>query len=380
MKTLLTKKKWFLLGTLLVVIVLLTGCWDQRLIKESRLILAVGLDLEPNGKIIDTVVYPVVNKGSNAMSLVKSVVVSSTGVTTRDARFNLDKKVSQMFDASKNRVFLIGEKLAQKDIYSSLDVIYRDPRGSVNAMVAVVKGKAKKSLEIQPQDSTLMNIYYPELLRSTSAIGLFEIETVQSICTLMFDEGNDYLLPYLRINEQQQRAEVIGTAMFHKRKMTGTLTGKESTLLLLMNGVKQDYPRFTFKINDQKEMKERNYITVLVNDIERKMKIHITPDQKVRVKLALEMDVNVNELPVDHLDSAGKATELNKTLTREMTALAKKTLAKTQKANCDKLGIGKRIRSFHYGDWKKMNWEKHYRNISIEPEIKVTIVQHGIIN
>lgn len=105
MKTLLTKKKWFLLGTLLVVIVLLTGCWDQRLIKESRLILAVGLDLEPNGKIIDTVVYPVVNKGSNAMSLVKSVVVSSTGVTTRDARFNLDKKVSQMFDASKNRVF-----------------------------------------------------------------------------------------------------------------------------------------------------------------------------------------------------------------------------------------------------------------------------------
>ncbi|MDN4525673.1 Ger(x)C family spore germination protein [Fictibacillus fluitans] len=380
MKTSEMKKKWFLLGTLIMFIVLLTGCWDQRLIKESRLILAAGLDLEANGKILDTVVYPVVNKGSNAVSMIRSVVVSSTGVTTRDARFNLDKKVSQMFDASRNRVFLFGEKLAKKDIYSSLDVIYRDPRGSVNAMVAVVKGSAKKSLEIQPQDSTLLDIYYPELLRSTSAIGLFEIETVQSICTLMFEEGNDFLLPYLRVNEKQQRAEVIGTAMFHHNKMTGTLTGKESTLLLLMNGVKQDYPRFTFKIADEKRVKERNYITILVNDIERKMKIDISPEQKVRVKLALEMDVNVNELPIDHLDSAAKANEFNKTLTKEMNALAKKTLAKIQKANCDELRIGKRIRSFHYADWKQMNWEKDYRNISIEPDIKITIIQHGIIN
>ncbi|MED2974903.1 Ger(x)C family spore germination protein [Fictibacillus sp. B-59209] len=378
------KNKWtriicvlFLIAS---IIPLMTGCWDQRLIKESRLILAVGLDLAPNGKIRDTVVYPVVNKPSQAVAMVKSVVVTSTGDTTRDARFNLDKKVSQMFDASRNRIFLFGEKLARKDMYSSLDVIYRDPRGSINAMVAVVKGQAKKGLEIQPQDSTLLDIYYPELIRSASNIGLYDIETVQSICSLMFDEGNDYLLPYLKISEKQQRASVIGTAMFHRNKMTGSLNGRESTLLLLLNNVKNPYPRFTFKISKRQEINEKNYMTILVNDIERKMKINISHNQKVHVKLNLEMDVNVNELPMDHLDNPKKAIKLDRLLSREMNNLAKKTIKKMQKANCDELGIGKKIRAFHNSDWKRMNWDKDYSKITIEPNVKVMITQHGIIN
>lgn len=375
-----TSKRLVLFFILTLSLSILSGCWDQRLIKESRLILAAGLDLKPNGQILDTVVYPVVNKGSQSVAMVKSVVATSTGDSTRDARFNLDKQVSQNFDASRNRIFLFGEKLAKKDVYSSLDVIYRDPRSSLNAMVGVVQGKAEDGLKIQPPDSTLLDVYYPELIKSVSNIGLFEIETVQSICSLMFDDGNDYVLPYLKINKEKQRAEVIGTAMFHKTRMTGTLTGKESTLLLLLNNVKRPSPRFTVKVNNRHKMKEKDYITILVNDIERKMKITVSPDQKVHVKLDLEMDVNVNELPMDHLESTKEALALNRKLTKEMNILAEKVIHKMQKADCDELGIGKRIRAFHNEDWEKMNWDKDYRNITIEPNVKVTIIQHGIIN
>ncbi|EIT87101.1 spore germination protein [Fictibacillus macauensis ZFHKF-1] len=365
----------------LLPLCMLTGCWDQRLIKESRLILVAGLDVLPNNKIEDTVIYPVVNKTSGSSGEVKSVMASSYGVTTRDARFRLDKKVSQNFDPSKNRVFLFGEKLARQDMYASLDVIYRDPKGAVNAMVAVVKGTAKDALSIKSEDSPLLSVYYPQLLRSSSEIGLFKITTVQSICASMFDPGIDFVMPYIKPNmKTKDRTNVIGTALFHKTKMTGTLNEKESLMLMLLNKEKAHYSRFTFKITNKQKVKEEDYVTITVNKLKRDWSIKIDKNNHITVPITLSINAAVNELPSDHLNSHQRAIKIEKKVSKEMTQLAKKTLSNLQQANADILGVGKHIRAFQNDKWIKLNWDKDYKKITFEPKVKVTITQHGIIN
>ncbi|PER92399.1 hypothetical protein CN488_31720, partial [Bacillus anthracis] len=76
--------------TLCFGIFLLTGCWDQRLLKESSLILGAGLDLTKDQKIEDTFFYPKSVKGPGLQQ--KTILVSAKGDTIRDAREHANRK------------------------------------------------------------------------------------------------------------------------------------------------------------------------------------------------------------------------------------------------------------------------------------------------
>ncbi|SFC76615.1 hypothetical protein SAMN05443252_10649 [Bacillus sp. OV322] len=61
----------------------------------------------------------------------------------------MDRIVVQAYNASKVKVFLYGAALAKENIYNSMDVIYRDPKGSLNALVAVINGRALDALNLK---------------------------------------------------------------------------------------------------------------------------------------------------------------------------------------------------------------------------------------
>ncbi|MEH7305857.1 Ger(x)C family spore germination C-terminal domain-containing protein [Neobacillus drentensis] len=69
--------------------------------------------------------------------------------------------------------------------------------------------------------------------------------------------------------------------------------------------------------------------------------------------------------------------KLNEDLSDELTKQAKEVTNTLLKANCDVLGIGRRISSFHPELWKKINWEKEYKNVQFEPKVKVNIIKTG---
>lgn len=54
-------------------------------------------------------------------------------------------------------------------------------------------------------------------------------ETIQSICTFIFDPGKGLVLPYLALNEKQQTGNIIGTVLFHHDLFSGiTLNSNQS--------------------------------------------------------------------------------------------------------------------------------------------------------
>lgn len=72
--------------------------------------------------------------------------------------------------------------------------------------------------------------------------------------------------------------------------------------------------------------------------------------------------------------------EIEQFLSKEWTEHAEELMQRIQKANCDFLGIGRELNAYHHNLWTKLDWEKEYPQIKIEPHVQVEIVNTGILN
>ncbi|KZE64273.1 hypothetical protein AWM68_14380 [Fictibacillus phosphorivorans] len=359
------------------LLILNSGCWDQRLLKDSTVILGTALDLTEKKKIAQTVTFPASSKGIDTPQ--SPIVVTGVGNTTKNAKAHIERKVAEKFDSSKNRVTLIGIDLAKQGVYSALDSFYRDYKGALGANVAVIDGNAKEALKMIPQDTPINIEYFSNLFKSSAKDGLIKNQNIQNICTIMFSEGEDFLLPYLKVIPKEKRAKIVGMAMFNKDKMVGTLTVHESRMFLLLNNHKSHNATFTVKVSNHEKARLENYINLNIVNIKRDLNIQKI-DDKIHAKIKLNVQVSVNEYPKDHLDNKKKLKVLDQHIEERFTEIASRTVHKLQATNCDGLGLGLRIKAKYPQLWNTINWNRMYPNIPIDVDIETTIVDNGIIN
>ncbi|MGX5634238.1 Ger(x)C family spore germination protein [Bacillus thuringiensis] len=365
-----------LCGILCVSFVLM-GCWDQRLLKDSCLILGIGIDLTKNKQIEQTFLYPRSIKGQNPHQ--ETLSASAIGDTSRNAKAHADQKIADRFDASKNRFFLFGKDLAQQGIYSTLDVIYRDAKGPSNAKIAIVNGRAKDALSLRIKETSLSSEYYPKLLHSAEEVGLIQNQTVQSVCSIMFAEGKDFMVPYLDLLKSEKRTYLTVLAMFHHDKLVGRLGIKESRIFLLLNGRKSKHQSLTLRVSNKELIRDKNFINIEILQVKTTPTIFVT-NGKVKINLNINFKLGINEYANDHFRNKKNIRKLNQRITKELTHLANQTISKMQEANCDGLGIGQRLQAYHPTLWKNINWETKYPNVPIAVHIDNEIIHHGIID
>ncbi|MBW8349556.1 Ger(x)C family spore germination protein [Bacillus sp. IITD106] len=370
----------FLLIWVATLTTILSGCWDQRLLKDNSLILAIGYD-QVDDKIMATISHPLASAGGPSKSPSPpsgSELLSSIGNTARNAEVRIERKVPEKFDVSKVKVVLLGRELASQGVFSILDSTYRDLRGPLNAKVVIVKENAKDGLSIKAHESMTVSDYYSELLHTSEQGGITQNANVKTICPIILSEGKDFVVPYLTVG-QKDKAKVIGLAMFDDDKFSGTLGLKESSMyLILSDNVKKTLP-LNFKVGNKYKKNDKNFVSIQVLKIKRKIKIDDT-DGNIKAKVKIDVKLSIEEYPEDHLYEKKQINQLNKKIQKHLNKLADSTIKKMQKANSDALGIGQRVKAYHHETWKTMDWKKVYSEVPIEVEINSEIIQHGIIN
>ncbi|MBY0120435.1 Ger(x)C family spore germination protein [Bacillus sp. S/N-304-OC-R1] len=364
---------------LLLSIPLLSGCWDQNLLKDVSLINSVALDLEDSNKVSTTVSIRTIqgSEGTGEQKL-KTVTFSELDSTPRGARDKIDLQVSKKINSSKLQVVLIGEELAKKEFYYALDIFYRDPKSALNAKAAIVKGEAKKVIELGSDSDLIVGEYVFDLLSSAEDATMVKKNDIQSLGTIILDPGQDVLIPFIhRIDHKT--AKVMGLGMFNGKIYSGAdLNHEDSVLFQLLSGYLSKMARFTKKIYDTNSVKD--YITFDVSKVKRKLVIKAKDSSNIIVDINLFIKATVIEFPHDVLDSNKEIKKLNSILSKELTDQAQSVLSQLQEANCDGLGIGRRLAALHYHVWKDLDWKDTYPTITFNPKVNVEIVQKGIIN
>ncbi|TWE08175.1 Ger(x)C family germination protein [Neobacillus bataviensis] len=361
---------------ILLLCLLLTGCWDQHLMKNAVLVQILSYDLAGNDEMLLGVSIPIIDESSaGPQAKVKSETLSAKGHTPRDCRLKIDREVSGILDSSKNKLIMFGERMAAEGIYPPLDVVWRDARNSLGATLAVVDGKAVNLLEINPKHEPNVSEYIQDALTSAEENSVIPNQTIQTLASEMLDPGEDIVLPYLKMNNKKS-AVVVGLALMNEKKYSGKLSPQDSCLLILLNNKKGKYARFTKRVNKEEKQKLKNYISFNVNNMKRKLKVHVN-NGEVSVQLKLHLKVNVDEYPKG--DVPKDIERLNKVLTKDLTEDAKKVISKLQQSNCDAFGIGRRLIAFHPKTWEMLDKKEYFKNVKFTTNVKVEIIKQGIV-
>lgn len=350
----------------LLILPLLSGCWDQNLLSRSIIQLGYGVDLAENGKVRTTFTLVTSNK--------KTIVTSSEGETPRDTKLHANQRLPGNIDSSKNRVVLISEEAAKKGIYPYLDVLYRDPKSALNAKIGIVEGTVEKMLN-QYADSPAMRKFdgfFTSMEKSTS----IPKTNVQNTCTILFDNGQDNLLPFLTMDDTKQIV-IGGSAMFHQEYYTGKLSKDDTELLLLMKGELADTVQL--KIHTGEASGIKGYATSNTVHMKRDLDVD-SKNGHVSAKLSLNLDLQMLEYPLDRLEQEERLRKLEREYEEQLTNRAKRIFEKLQAGKCDALGIGRIVQAFHPKQWKRMKWDEEYPKVRFEPQINVRIVGTGIMS
>lgn len=366
---------------LFIICIVLTGCWDKRLLKEHSLILAIGYDLNDDGTMNKTVAFPQEGSGDTEgnSSNGKSNSITTSGDTVGDADLELEQILPQQFDRSKARVLLIGRKLAEAGVFSTLDSVYRDPRGPLSANVAIVEETAEKGLKRSDHFSFLVSDYFYELLNSAEHGGIVKVENVQSVCPIILAGGADVVLPLFTYDEKKETMKISGVGLFSGEKLTGELEEKEAIMYLILKNEVARKIKLNLRISDDKEQHDKNFVNFEIRKEKRDMHID-TKNENIHVSLQYHLQIEVNEFGRDHLYREKQAKRLAKSLQTKLTELAEATLNKMQEANNDSLGIGEKLKAYHKDTWGKIDWKETYPYIPIDVQFTVDIYQHGILN
>jgi Ger(x)C family germination protein len=361
---------------LMVLCLILTGCWDQHLMKNAVLVQILSYDLTPKEEFLLGVSIPIIEEFSGGpQASVKSETFSATGYTPRESRLKIDREISGILDTSKNKLILFGERMASSGIYSSLDVIWRDPRNSLGATLGVVEGEAVNLLGIKPKHETNVSEYIQDALISAEENSIIPNQTIQTLASEMIDPGEDTVLPFIKMNKKKS-AVVVGLALMNDKKYSGNLPPQESALLLLLNNKKGKNARFTKQVNNDIQHELTDYISFNVQDMKRKLKVQVK-EREISVSINLDLKISVEEYPKG--DVPKEIDSLNKLLSKEFTEDAKQVITKLQQANCDVFGIGRRLIAFHPKTWEVLDNKEYFKNIKFNTVVEAEIIKHGIV-
>ncbi|MGE5583516.1 MAG: Ger(x)C family spore germination protein [Bacillota bacterium] len=371
----------------LIIIPLLTGgCWDQRILEQTEIVVNAGMDARPGRKILVTVTAPASGTGgspekaSGAQNaggggeITKINLYAAEALSVREAREKIRLQTIGRLEAGKVIQIFIGESLARRGVMEYLDLFERDPLDPVQARFVVVRGSANELLKTAMKwpNVQLPGLYFKSLLDHTINDSKAPDINFDRFMIQYYAPGIDPVLPLIKAGPE--RALVLGSALFRNDRMVGELSPMETFLLLtIQNKAKSHIEAIPLPTG---LVKKKNRITIHFTESKTavKLQIHATPQVTFDVKLR----GIVEELRFG-LENPKKIPRFEKIIAGYLTEKFNQLWGKLQAADSDPVGIGDMVRAYHNRYWRQHNWRQVYPTIRAKFKVKASITNYGVV-
>jgi len=374
--------KYSLLLTMLVI----SGCWDRTEINDLAFVMGTALDLTDDGNILCTLqvaipsAYSGGSSGGGGGMQEKHFIISAEGKNGNDIHRLLQKESSRRLFFSHRSIVLISERLAKHGIQDTLDIFTHDPRNRLKTYIMLVKGGDAK---------TILQMKYP--LKQIPIEAVKEIEgsgddlavTLRDFYISLLTEGLNPVIgviePAINVNEMQRQASFrfTGAAAFKNLKLSGLLDERE-TLGYMWVTDKLKFSRLTAKLPEG-----NGEVGIMLTHADRKI---ITQIQQESVKFKIVLDgqgslvennssLNISE-PKDLKIMKEALEDASKRLVEDI--LFK--IQKKYKVDC--VGFGQEVYKNNPELWTtlKDKWEGQFPETDIQVEVNLTIKGAGMVN
>ncbi|HDR7383750.1 spore gernimation protein [Bacillus toyonensis] len=351
---------------ILLLVFMMTGCFDQRNVEDVSLTLILGLDLDRNDNLLVYISSPVFNKEAK----IKEETTGVKSATVRKARDQFDATVMALTAGSKTQVILVGKRLLKQKNWEN----YLDPKNTVTARALAVDGPVSDVIFYSPKDKPRLPIYLTKLVDTAFLRNITVKTTLQELYEQRADKG---LTANITEVKKKNKIWVTGTALLdEKGKYKLTLKPDENKLLrILQQGTTGEFS-FTVPIKLNSDSQDKDLISFTAYGI----KVKTRYDEHFIFNIDVKMRIGITER-LFSFNTRKDAEKLQKAIETKLEADFKQLIQKIQTAKIDPIGLGEYARTYTYPEWKKVQnkWNNELAKGDVNVKVNIKIAGMGTI-
>ncbi|WP_018248832.1 Ger(x)C family spore germination protein [Orenia marismortui] len=367
------KDKIINFSSILILTLLLSGCWNYKEVNNLSIVsgVAVDLDKEDNKYIVS--VENIVPKGGTEIKL-ESEVISLKGDTIFEAIRDLIMKNAKRLYWSHATVAIFSEELAKDGLISALDFFYRDSEVRADMYLLIANENSAKDLFYSKiKLHTTSSIHLAKMMQAQGSVGKFEAVELWEFQDALIQKGISPVIPLVKLAVQKEEKipKVIGMAVFKDDKMVGKLDEIESRSLLFL---KNQLSGGIIVIKDIANSNAK--VTLEIFDNQTNIKPVIRKGEII-MQINIETNVGVAEITknIDVISKEGRKKlkeAAEKLIKYQVNTLINKVEKNYQS---DIFGFGEKIRMEIPQKWKEIEkeWETRFSSLNYETRVEVNI-------
>ncbi|RRJ67272.1 Ger(x)C family spore germination protein [Paenibacillus oralis] len=356
------------LTLLSVNIVLLSGCWNNIEINQTRWVGAVGIDVTENGQYLLTYSVLVPSKSGEA----KKYVLESRGKTVFEAIRNAIAKSGYKLNYKHLQYIALGDKLVKKEGFESLDFFRRDHELNFKIWLVVVDGSASKLLNTKESLSPLLSIQIYDAMDSMDLMGAFP--AIQIYDYLQFMEVNHKNGYIAAIKTDGENFEIYKTCLIKDGKVVQDMNITESRgLMWITNKVKG-------RIINFRSQKDSPFSSFEVINSNTKIESYYDKEDKLKIKIYVKVEGNIGEYHESHSLTVKEFYQIQDEVQNVIINEIQHALKRAQLSRADIFGIWKNVFRKYPSTWKniKTDWQEIFVSTDIETDVQVKLLQNGL--
>ncbi|BAQ11035.1 hypothetical protein OXB_2564 [Bacillus sp. OxB-1] len=388
---------------LLLILFILSGCWDKNELEERGYVVVLGIDKNKEDHMVD-VTFQIENPqvGSTSVAMAQneppSDIITITATDILSAKELANSIVSREIDLSQLQTIVIGEEFAKTDYFHHIIASsLRDPEVRRKMVMIVSKEEAREFinhnhslLETRPHkyyafmsDRWKGTGFVPVsdlnryLQRTSSALFLAIYATSER--EERYRENSDNYKAGQVPQKEGDPVQMIGSAVLKEGKMIGVLTGEETRLALLLRE-KSLARHYIDTFTDPKKEDLRISVRVL-KEVHTKVEIDVDKEHP-EVHVTIPLKVQVLSIP-STIDYAGNEknqkllkNEIRKNLEEKTASLIKKTQEEYGAEPFVWYEVVRR-KFWTMKEFENYNWQERYKNADVQLDFEITIESFG---
>lgn len=376
--------RWVKIILIILIIIVVSGCWDRRELKSIGFVSCTGIDLSPDGKSViytSEVVKPRVSEASVSQSGggvagQATVQVRGKGETIMEAIRSTTFENSRKLDFTHSLALIISKDVAKKGLMPILDAHLRQRQFREIQWVLVAEGRAEDIIKGKSKMEKSIGITIDNLIKVSGDNSQVNPVNLQQLIEMLLSESGDATLPIIKLSNQRM-VLLDNTAVFKKDKLVGELNRKQTRGILWLNG------KFKSSVVRLKGPNGKPVDLEVLSQLFTSRPRPVIDEKGLSIKGKMTLNCTLAE--------QFSETDLTNTKTRklveEQMGIATKqeilsALEQAKKLHSDIFGFGDEFHRKYPKQWRKMkkNWDEHFQELSIDINVTAFIHHVGLIN
>jgi len=393
-------------GLLSILLLLtLTGCWDQLELEEQAFVVVLGLDKAPEDNLV-SITFQIANPqvGSSDKGVAEgeppSDIITFTAPDILSAKELANSVITRKISFAHLRTVIIGQSFAKETLFQHvMGSSVRDPEMRRETHMVVTKEKAaqfirknKSQLETRPHKyyqfmqerwrdtgyvpySTL-NRYLQRLSSDTLFLTIFA--TTEEEKTKAQRDDDDYVAGEIRAKGGDP-AQIMGSAVLRTGVMIGKLTGEETRMALLLRRKSLTHS-FIMAIPDP--LDDRYRLTLrLIKDGNTDIRMNLGQDP-ITIRVKIPMRVQVLSIPsfVNYRSDLNKQRKLHEELEHYLRSNMMQLIDRAQREFHGEPFLWHLHARKQFMTWQRYeqyDWSKHFCNAKVSIDFDLEIESFG---